>query len=112
MTSGSRMTLSWPAALAAAVLLLAIGAGALYLMVRPRLARSTAPPAASTATASAAPIAADSADLAVTLTPDAIERAGIVLAAVTSGTEASALRLPGLVEPNAYKQVAVTPLVA
>jgi cobalt-zinc-cadmium efflux system membrane fusion protein len=48
----------------------------------------------------------------VTLTPEATERAGIVLAQVTEGRADAALRLPGVVEPNAYKQVVVTPLIA
>jgi cobalt-zinc-cadmium efflux system membrane fusion protein len=47
----------------------------------------------------------------VTLTSEASERAGIVLAPVSEGRGTSTLRLPGIVEPNAYKQVAVTPLV-
>jgi cobalt-zinc-cadmium efflux system membrane fusion protein len=45
------------------------------------------------------------------LTPDAIQRAGIVLAPVSVGRDRATLRLPGVVQPNAYKQVAVTPLV-
>jgi RND family efflux transporter MFP subunit len=52
-----------------------------------------------------------SADVVVALTPEAIQRAGIVLAPVTAGRNTSTLRLPGLVEPNAYKQVTITPLV-
>ena len=41
-----------------------------------------------------------------------MERAGIVVAPVASGTSATEIRLPGVVEPNAYRQVVVTPLVA
>jgi cobalt-zinc-cadmium efflux system membrane fusion protein len=41
-----------------------------------------------------------------------VERAGIVAAPVMSGTSATEIRLPGVVEPNAYRQVVVTPLVA
>src|SRR5262249_59499578 len=47
----------------------------------------------------------------VSLTPEAIQRAGIVLAPVSTGGDTSALRLPGVVQPNAYKQVVITPLV-
>ena len=50
-------------------------------------------------------------DVVVTLTPEAIQRAGIVLAGASSGRDTATLRLPGIIEPNAYKQVAVTPLV-
>jgi len=46
------------------------------------------------------------------LTPEAIQRAGIVLAPVSAGRDTSALRLPGVVQPNAYKQVVITPVVA
>ena len=41
-----------------------------------------------------------------------MERAGIVATPVASGTSATEIRLPGVVEPNAYRQVVVTPLVA
>jgi RND family efflux transporter MFP subunit len=51
-------------------------------------------------------------DLIVPLRADAVERAGIVVAPVASGTSAGGIRLPGVVEPNAYREVAVTPLVA
>jgi multidrug efflux pump subunit AcrA (membrane-fusion protein) len=40
-----------------------------------------------------------------------MKRAGIVVAPVTSGSGTAHLRLPGVVEPNAYKQVIVTPIV-
>ncbi|MGH8310421.1 MAG: hypothetical protein ACRETX_11595, partial [Steroidobacteraceae bacterium] len=50
-------------------------------------------------------------DVQVTLSEDAVQRAGIVVAPVTRGTSSSELRLPGVVEPNAYRQVVVTPLV-
>jgi RND family efflux transporter MFP subunit len=46
------------------------------------------------------------------LTPEAIQRAGIVLAPVSAGRDGSVLRLPGVVQPNAYKQVVITPVVA
>jgi RND family efflux transporter MFP subunit len=42
---------------------------------------------------------------------EAIQRAGIVLAPVSAGRDTSTLRLPGVVEPNAYKRVVITPLV-
>ena len=51
------------------------------------------------------------ADVVVPLSQDAVERA-IVVAPVASGTSATEIRLPGVVEPNAYRQVVVTPLVA
>ncbi|MGH9370904.1 MAG: efflux RND transporter periplasmic adaptor subunit, partial [Vicinamibacterales bacterium] len=51
-------------------------------------------------------------DVVVSLSTDAVERAGIVVTTVSSSESAADIRLPGVVEPNAYKQVAVTPLVA
>jgi membrane fusion protein, heavy metal efflux system len=51
-------------------------------------------------------------DVVVPLRQDAVERAGIVVAPVASGTSSTEIRLPGVVEPNAYRQVVVTPLVA
>ncbi len=51
-------------------------------------------------------------DVVIPLSQDAAERAGIVVASVASGTSGTELRLPGVVEPNSYRQVVVTPLVA
>jgi RND family efflux transporter MFP subunit len=51
-------------------------------------------------------------DTVVALSQDEIKRAGIELAPATAGPAPSGVRIPGVVEPNAYKQVAVTPLVA
>jgi RND family efflux transporter MFP subunit len=48
----------------------------------------------------------------VTLTPESVRRAGIELGLVTSAATDVRLRVPGEVQPNAYRIVAVTPLVA
>ena len=48
----------------------------------------------------------------VSLTQEAIERAGIVVAPVTGGDGPSSIRVTGIVEPNGYRRVVVTPLVA
>ena len=124
MNADSRMTLRGPAAIAAAVALRVVGAGIAYLVMRsavqptvrtvgqpvasgaPAGARGEQPPAGTPTSEGALP------DVAVTLTPEAVERAGIRLAPVAAGTGGSTLRLPGGIEPNAYKQVVVTPLVA
>ena len=124
MNADSRMTLRWPAVIAAAVALLAVGAGLAYLVMRSAFrapvgtagqpvmsgrptAASAAQPAAGTPTSEGA-----LPDVAVTLTPEAVERAGIRLAQVTASLGGLTLRLPGVIEANAYKQVVVTPLVA
>jgi cobalt-zinc-cadmium efflux system membrane fusion protein len=119
MTSDTRVTMHKGAAALVAVGLLAVGAGAAYLLIRndagaggpvanvPSPAGAQQSPGVSAA-ASNAPLP----DVNIPLGQDAVERAGIVLASVTKGTAGTNLRLPGVVEPNAYRQVDVTPLVA
>jgi RND family efflux transporter MFP subunit len=46
----------------------------------------------------------------VTIAPEIAQRAGIVVERVTGATSSAALRIPGIVEPNAYRQVIVTPI--
>ena len=119
MTSDTRVTMHKGAAALVAIALLGAGAGATYLLMRRDAGAggrvgdmsppTGAPPsAAASATTSNAPLA----DVVVPLSQDAVERAGIVVAPVASGTSATEIRLPGVVEPNAYRQVVVTPLVA
>ena len=119
MTSDTRMTMHRGAAALVAIALLAAGAGATYLLMRgdagagghaadmPSPTGAQPSPAASAGTSNA-PLP----DVVVPLSQDAVERAGIVVAPVASGTSATEIRLPGVVEPNAYRQVVVTPLVA
>jgi RND family efflux transporter MFP subunit len=129
MTESSRLTLRWAVAAILAVLLVATGAVAAYLLTRPSqrptpLAKDTSDEPAMPTSHSAghgvppspvAPTPAPGAtlpDVTVTLTKDAVERAGIRVAAVTTANGTPTMRIPGVVEPNAYKQVVVTPLVA
>lgn len=119
MNETSRVTLGWPALIVGAFVLLAIGAGLAYVTTRPappstnvEQPSATAAPGGSGSPPSTVPPGASSSEVVVTLTPEATQRAGIVLAQVTEGRADAALRLPGVVEPNAYKQVVVTPLVA
>src|SRR5690242_9551806 len=115
--STSRVTVGWPALIAGGMALLAAGAGIAYVAVRPAspgnavqtTAAGAVPPAAEAPSSTPAPSAAS--EIAVTLTPEAIQRAGIVLLPVSASRHTSTLRLPGIVQPNAYKQVVVTPLV-
>jgi multidrug efflux pump subunit AcrA (membrane-fusion protein) len=51
-------------------------------------------------------------DVIVPIADDMAARAGIATTVVTSAAGKSEIRLPGVVEPNAYKQVTVTPLVS
>ncbi|MDO8678615.1 MAG: efflux RND transporter periplasmic adaptor subunit [Acidobacteriota bacterium] len=124
MNSESRVTVRWSVLVGAAVALLAVGAGATYFGLRssasPRPASDEHAAMAGTGSTPADPVAPASApvasgalpDVVVTLSPEAVERAGITVTAVTAGTASGTLRAPGVVEPNAYKQVVVTPLVS
>ncbi len=124
MNDTSRLTLRWPVLVLAAIVLLTIGAGTTYLMLRAGLGEQggngTLAPAHSAAASNAVPDARSSgagtdaraSDMVITLTPEAVTRAGITVGPVASGTVTPSLRLPAVVEPNAYRQVAVTPLVA
>ena len=113
MSVDSRLTIRWAVAVAIGVVLLATGAGAAYLWMRasPQAAHDMAAmndvkvPDAPRADAGPLP------DVTITLTTNAVERAGIEVTPVRASGAASAARLPGLVQPNAYRQVAVTPLV-
>ena len=117
MTEGRRFYVS-PAVAAAAVLsVLSIGAGGTYLLMRSP--GSSSVPAHNETTREQTPPAgapeqeASSArpDVVVTLTKDAADRAGIQLTSVSTVNASDRLRVPGVVEPNAYRLVAVTPLV-
>jgi membrane fusion protein, heavy metal efflux system len=123
MTRDTRVNLRWEVLVAAGAALLATGAGAAYLVLRSGESPNdggqsgmtvSAPPASSRA----APIASSPSDsslpdVVVTLSQEAVDRAGITVAPIgTGGPTAAGQRLPGVVEPNAYRQVTVTPLVA
>ena len=121
MTSDTRVTMNRAAAALVAVALLVAGAGGTYLLMRrgaaadPHLAEGPSPSGAQQLQPTAASPATTNAplpDVVVPLSQDAVQRAGIVMMPVASETSAAEIRLPGLVEPNAYRQVVVTPLVA
>src|SRR5262245_55333331 len=121
MTADSSMTIHKGTAAFAAVVLLSVGAGTTYLLTGGRDAApaSHLPTAAETTdgahaahSAARSATSAQSSDVAITLAPDAIARAGIVLSPVGDGVSTTELRLPASVQPNGYRQVAVTPLIA
>jgi cobalt-zinc-cadmium efflux system membrane fusion protein len=119
MTSDTRVTMHRSAAALVAIALLTAGAGAAYLVMRSGAGAggngaAMPPPAAGQQSAAASAGAGNEplSDVVVPLGQDAAQRAGIVVAPVASGTSGTELRLPGVVEPNAYRQVVVTPLVA
>lgn len=92
-----------------APLLVAVGASAMYLYMR---VPASAPPAHAPAPPQAAAGSATTGDAVLTLSPDAVARAGIETTVVGAGEQNRRLVIPGIVEPNAYKQVVVTALAA
>ena len=117
MTSDRRMTMPRSAVALVAIALLAAGAGAMYLLMRSaagaHVAETSPPPGAQSSASSSDPASnVPLSDVVVPISQDAGERAGIVVAPVASGTSTSEIRLPGVVEPNSYRQVVVTALVA
>ena len=122
MTAESRVAMNKGTAAVVAVILVLAGAGVSYVATRrPGAQRGNTTPNASAAPATpttSQPASADATvagtlpDIAIPLTKDAVERAGIKVAPVSAGEGGSEIRLPGLVEPNAYRAVVVTPLVS
>ena len=115
MTRESGVKLSPAAAIAAVVVVLFVGAGGTYLIMRGAGSDATAP-TTPLATGTVPPPVTEAAsgplrDVVVTLAPEAVARAGIEISQATMVTSADRVRLPGVVEPNAYSQVTVTPLV-
>lgn len=122
MNPNTSLNVRWPTLVLAATMLVATGAGATYLVLRQggasdtpgdRAASTSTPPSGngSSTTTPMRPSDAPLPDLIVTISPDAASRAGITVATVRTGGGTTGLRLPGVVEPNAYRQVVVTPLV-
>ena len=101
MTSDTRVTMHKGAAAVVAIALLTVGAGATYVLMRnaagagghvadmPSPAGASPSPGAAVVSSNA-PLP----DAIVSLSQDAVDRAGIVVAPVTSGTTATDLRLP------------------
>ena len=101
------------AAIGAAALLLA-GAGGTYVIMRSAPAEQMGSvPAPSVDSRPSIPTDdAPLPDLVVPLSAEAIQRAGIVVVPVSSENRSTSIHLPGVVEANAYRKIAVTPLVA
>jgi RND family efflux transporter MFP subunit len=105
----SHVLVRWPVAVGAAVLLVAIGAIASYVVVGQRGRSQPQLPISAVPAAQASP---RSAETIISLTTDAVKRAGIEVAPLSTLKTSDTLRLPAVVEPNAYKQVTVTPVVS
>ena len=118
MTEERRLRVSPVVAMAAVLSTLLVGAGGMYFLMHdnriPRASQTAAAGAPATSAPSVPAVNRGSPappDVVVPLTKEAAERAGIELTNVTMQPVSDSLRLPGVVEPNAYRQVSVTPLV-
>jgi RND family efflux transporter MFP subunit len=108
----------WSRSALAALALVAFGAAAMYFVMRtvsrsaPEVTSGGSSPAPVPGAPDALETSAPVQDLVVRMSPDLVRRAGLELATAMSGATQSRIRLSGTVTPNAYGQVAVTPLVA
>src|SRR5215831_19070923 len=110
MASNSTVTINRGVLVVGAIVLVAAGAGSAWLISqrssptasRPEEMRTSSPP----------PASAPTGEVAITLSKEAADRAGIEVTTVGSSSEGATLRIPGAVQPNAYKTVSVTPLTS
>ncbi len=122
MTEHSGVTLKWSQLLAAGLFLLALGGAVTYVATHQATAVSVVPAASSGAPATSRSAHTDQSrsegplpDVAIALSSDAIQRAGLEVVSVQTISAAGAgsqQRVPGIVQPNAYRSVKVTPLTA
>jgi RND family efflux transporter MFP subunit len=123
MNVESRVSVRWPVLVLAAGVCVAVGAGVAYVSLR---SNAAARPSVDEQMATTMPSMAGGApaeprsssdpsgtleDVVVALGQEAAERAGITVTPVVTDRISEALRVPGVVEANAYKQVVVTPVV-
>lgn len=100
------MTISRWAAGTAAAAIFAGGAAAAYLLRGPGGEQPHGSPAAPAVAAMPAPPGG----AMVRIPPDLVARAGITVQPASTTAVAAVVRVPGTVQPNAYRQVSVTPL--
>jgi cobalt-zinc-cadmium efflux system membrane fusion protein len=129
MRDQAGVRLGWAQVAVAALVLVVMGAGGTYLIVRqssPAAAdKQTAAPAGGVritppVTGPESPVVTSVAasgsgplpDVTITLSRDAVQRAGIEVATVGAVGSSSRLRVPAVVQPNAYKAVLVTPVAS
>jgi cobalt-zinc-cadmium efflux system membrane fusion protein len=101
MTTNRTVSFRVGAVIVGAAVLLALGATGMYMFLR---SRPNTPPSDRIAVA---PPPATAKDIAVTLSQEAIARAGIKTAKPVRGQIGTAMSVPGIVEPDAYRQVVV-----
>ncbi len=89
-----------------AIGLVLAGAGGMYLYMAPSTGRPDSP--ASPPAVAEMPAEGQS----LVLTTESMDRTGIVVAPAVASTAAIPLRVPGIVEPDGYRTVEVTPIVS
>jgi len=113
MSADTHVEMRWSVLAGGAAVLLALGVGVGYVAFAarhpPTSERNVHAPPTEAATA---PGPATAGPIVVAIGKEARARAGIMLSAVGSGTLESLRRMPAVVEPNAYRQVTVTPLAS
>jgi RND family efflux transporter MFP subunit len=103
----TKRAISPVALIVGAAVLVAAGAGGMYVFMR-----SAGPHAVESGSAAATPQPEAPKEIAVTLTNDAVARAGIKTARPVRGQAGTAITVPGIVEPNAYRQVVIRSISA
>jgi cobalt-zinc-cadmium efflux system membrane fusion protein len=109
---------SWRKRIALAALVAGLVAGA-WVVAKHSHSTVPAPPDSMAAmgsmampqTSSPGQASAASTELEIDLAPDDLKKAQIRTVRVTNGVTAAKLRVPGIVQPNEYREVHVTPLV-
>ncbi len=120
MNERTENTLRSPAVVFVAIGLIGLGSLATYLVMRSQVRETTpasdtakAPPPTPPASVISGTLPAEPLpDLSLTLSKEAVDRAGIVVSRVSASTAGGRIRVPAVVEPNAYRSVVVTPIAA
>jgi membrane fusion protein, heavy metal efflux system len=111
MNAESRLQLRPVVVIVGAVVLIAAGAAATYFIIGGADTTAVTPSAIEPAASGSPSVATPAEEVTVTLSPDAIKRAGIEVQPVSSSSVAAGLRVPGTVQPDAYRTTVVTSLV-
>jgi len=106
---------AWWKRIALAALVLSFLVGGVWLFSKRSPMPAPAPPdsmasMAMPATSSPSEASAASTELQIDLAPDDLKKAQIRTARVANGVTSAKLRVPGIVKPNEYREVHVTPL--
>lgn len=91
---------------------LAAGSLGTYFVLNRQDVNATPPPFTRAAALSEPASAAAKGETVITLTAEAVARAGIEIAPVAASIGGGRLRIPAVVQPNAYRAVVVTPVAA